>query len=343
MPLSQDSRLSAELSSSATPEIVILRALLENETRYVSGSDIARSLDMSRVAVWQYMEKLRAQGFNFEAVRARGYRLTGRPSVINQSLIEAYLSARNLTFGLECVDEVDSTNDEAMRHLATGRATPFVVIAKRQTRGRGRFGRTWQSEADGNLYASFAFRPQVAPERMQTFTLWMGINVCEVVANSTRGRPGVKWPNDILFDGDKAGGMLTEARMDSDQIRDLVFGLGLNINHAPEALPETQLRRATSLAQQTQAPLDINKFTAALIGRVLDAYDQFVSGDYLTSFADRWNACDLLREKSVSLAHGDRTIQGTALGIDNEGSLIVRTEKGKTERFRAGEVTMHKA
>lgn len=342
MLLSHDSRLSGAAAPMSTPEIVILRALLENEAQYVSGSDIARTLDMSRVAVWQYMEKLRAQGFNFEAVRARGYRLTGRPNVINRSLIEAYLSARNLSFGLECVDEIDSTNDEAMRQLATGRSTPFVVIAKRQTRGRGRFGRTWHSEADGNLYASFAFRPQVPPERMQTFTLWMGINVCEVVANSTRGNPGVKWPNDILFDGQKAGGMLTEARMDADQIRDLVFGLGLNINHAPEALPESPARRATSLAEQTRAALDINKFTAALIGRVLDAYDQFVSGEYLTSFADRWHACDVLRDQPVSLVHGPRTIKGTALGIDDEGSLIVRTDKGKTERFRAGEVTMQK-
>lgn len=324
------------------PEIVILRALLENESRYVSGSDMARSLDMSRVAVWQYMEKLRAQGFNFEAVRARGYKLTGRPAVINRPLIEAYLSARNLKLDLECLEEVDSTNDEAMRQLATGRGTPFVVIAKKQTRGRGRFGRVWQSEADGNLYASFAFRPQVPPERMQTFTLWMGINVCEVVANFTRAEPGVKWPNDILFDGRKAGGMLTEARMDADQIRDLVFGLGLNINNAPETLAENPARKPTSLAEQTRTTLDINKFTAALIGRVLDAYDQFVSGAYQTSFADRWHACDVLREKPVSLVHGSRVLRGTAVGIDDEGSLIVRGEKGRTERFRAGEVTLEK-
>lgn len=342
MSTSSVSHLSGDLRTVATPEIVILRALLENEAAYVSGSDIARSLDMSRVAVWQYMEKLRAQGFDFEAVRARGYRLTGRPSVINRSLIEAYLSVRNLSFGLECLDEIDSTNDEAMRQLATGRSTPFVVIAKRQTRGRGRFGRTWQSDADGNLYASFAFRPQVPPERMQTFTLWMGINVCEAVANSTRSDPGVKWPNDILFDGQKAGGMLTEARMDADQIRDLVFGLGLNINHAPEATAESPTRRPTSLAEQTRSTLDINKFTAALIGRVLDAYNQFVSGDYMTTFADRWHACDVLRDKPVSLTYGSRTIKGTVLGIDDEGSLLVRSDQGKTERFRAGEVTLQK-
>ncbi len=335
-----DSR--ARESGTPSPEIVILRALLEKEAGFVSGSHLAKALDMSRVAVWQYMEKLRAQGFNFEAVRARGYRLTGRPSVINQPLIEAHLAARQLEFGIECVDEIDSTNDEAMRQLASGRRTPFVVIARRQTRGRGRFGRVWHSEAQGNLYASFAFRPEVPPERMQTFTLWMGVNVCEVVANFTRSTPGVKWPNDILFDGRKAGGMLTEARMDADQIRDLVFGLGLNINSGPSSLPETLAKRATSLSEQTRAILDINKFAAALIGRVLDAYEQFVSGAYTRNFAERWHACDVLRERPIGLIHGTQHIRGTALGIDDEGSLIVRTDLGRTERFRAGEVTLEK-
>ncbi|HEU5080279.1 MAG TPA: biotin--[acetyl-CoA-carboxylase] ligase [Opitutaceae bacterium] len=326
----------------SSPEITILRALLANESAYVSGSDLAQALGMSRVAVWQYMEKLRAQGFNFEAIRARGYRLTGKPDSINRALIEAYLSGRDLRFGLECLDEIDSTNDEAMRQLAAGRETPFVITAKKQTRGRGRFGRAWDSDSSANLYSSFAFRPQVEPERMQTFTLWMGINVCEVVANFTRSSPGVKWPNDILFEGRKAGGMLTEARMDADQIRDLVFGLGLNINKAPENLPDAA-RKATFLAEQTRAPLDINKFTAALIGRVLTAYQQFVSGEYKRDFAERWHACDVLREKPVSLIHGPQQIRGIAAGIDDEGSLLVRCDKGRIERFRAGEVTLEKS
>lgn len=342
MPLSHESRVARAASRLNVPEVIILRALIENEGGYVSGSKLAKTLGMSRVAIWQHMEKLRSQGFEFQAVRARGYRLTGRPSVINPWLIDAHLAVRQLAFSLECFDLIDSTNDEAMRQLSEGHPTPLVVLAKRQTRGRGRFGRVWQSVADSNLYVSFAFQPQLEPERMQTFTLWMGVNVCELVANFTRSSPGVKWPNDILFEGRKAGGMLTEARMDADQIRDLVYGLGLNINNAPDETPDAPGRRPTSLSEQVKSPVDINKFTAALIGRVLDAYGQFVSGEYLKSFADRWNACDLLRDKPVSLIHGAQTIKGVAAGVDDEGSLIVRTDRGRTERFRAGEVTLEK-
>ncbi len=323
-------------------ETTILRALIEKENGFVSGSILARSLDMSRVAVWQHMEKMRRHGFEFEAVRARGYRLTKRPDTVYPDLIHAYLAARKLNYDLLYASTIDSTNDEAARQLAGGREAPFAVVSSYQTKGRGRFGRVWHSEANGNLYISFAFRPKIEPARMQTFTLWMGINICELIANFTRTTPGLKWPNDILFDGRKAGGMLTEARMDSDQIRDLVFGLGLNLNSPADSWPAALNKRAISLAEHTNTPLDINKFTAALIGRVLDAYDQFISGDYRKTFADRWHEFDILRGKAIKLLHGTETIAGTASGIDDEGSLIVKTATGRTERFRAGEVTIEK-
>jgi len=328
--------------SISSPEVTILRTLLAHADGYVSGSALADSLAMSRVAVWQHMEKMREQGFAFEAVRAKGYRLTKQPADLNATLIEAHLAPHKPIVGFQCFETIDSTNDEAARQLATGRQAPFVIVSRAQTRGRGRFGRVWHSEANGNLYLSFAFRPQLPPERMQTFTLWMGVNLCEFVATYTQVSPGLKWPNDILFNDRKAGGMLTEARIDSDHIRDLVFGLGLNISNQSGAFPPEVARRAISVAEHAKDKLELNKFAAAVIGRVLDGYELFVSGKYRDTFADLWNRFDYLRGKPVSLQHGNHTIKGTAIGIDEEGSLIVRTDRGKTERFRAGEVTMSK-
>jgi BirA family biotin operon repressor/biotin-[acetyl-CoA-carboxylase] ligase len=177
---------------------------------------------------------------------------------------------------------------------------------------------------------------------MQTFTLWMGVNICELVANFCRATPGLKWPNDLLFDGRKAGGMLTEARIDADQIRDLVFGLGLNVNSPAGSWPGELARRAISLAEHIQAPLDLNRFTAALIGRVLLAYDRFIDGDYRDNFADLWHRYDVLRGKPVALLEGTRRHAGTALGIDDEGALLLRDDRGRSHRFRAGEVTLEK-
>jgi BirA family transcriptional regulator, biotin operon repressor / biotin---[acetyl-CoA-carboxylase] ligase len=328
--------------SSSSSELVILRELLAHESGFVSGSALAAKLGVSRVAVWQHMEKLRAQGFGFQAVRARGYRLNRRPNQPNTHYIQALLKGRAKDCEVILVEEVDSTNDEAARQLSTGKQVPFVVIAKKQTRGRGRFGRTWQSDKVGNLYASFGFRPQLTPDRMQTFTLWMGVNVCDLVANFSKTVPGIKWPNDLLFHGRKAGGMLTEARMDSDMIRDLVFGIGLNVNVAGDNWPSEVAKRATSIAEQASSPLDINRFTAALIGRVLLAYDSFVDGSYKDSLADLWQKFDLLRGKNIAVLQGAVRFAGTAAGIDDEGALLLRDEGGRIQRFRAGEVTLEK-
>ncbi|MEN9635473.1 MAG: hypothetical protein RL077_3877 [Verrucomicrobiota bacterium] len=324
-------------------EHVILRELLDHETGWVSGAALAGKLGISRVAVWQHMEKLRAAGFTFTAQRSRGYRLTGNPPHLYSPLIETQLKAGAAHCSLKILDEVDSTNDEAARQLAKGQKTPFAVLARRQTQGRGRFGRVWNSESPGNLYASFVFHPQLEPARMQTFTLWMGVNICELIANFTHIEPSIKWPNDILFKGRKAGGMLTEARVDADQIRDLIFGLGLNVNQTPTLWPSDLQRRAITLEEVTGGPLDINRLTAALVGRVLLAYNNFVEGTHLATFADLWHRFDVLRGKPICLLEGPRQHRGIVSGIDNEGALLLRDTHGKAQRFRAGEVTIEKS
>ncbi len=331
-------------ASSLSTELVILRELLACEPGFMSGAALAAQLGLSRVAVWQHMEKLRTQGFAFEAARARGYRIAQRPAELHLAFILAHLKGRTRDFPITLLDEVDSTNDEAARQLAAGRTAPFVVLARRQTHGRGRLGRAWHSEANGNLYCSFAFRPPLAPAGMTTFTLWMGVSICELIANFCSVSPGIKWPNDILFAGRKAGGMLTEARIDADQIRDLVFGLGLNLNSPAGAWPADLARLATSLAEQTSGPIDTNRFTAALIGRVQLAYTQFIDGDYRKNFADLWNRHDVLRGESVTVLQAGRRFPGTAAGVDDAGSLLVRPPNGgRPLRFQAGEVTLEKS
>jgi len=323
-------------------EHVILRELLAKDPNWVSGSALAAKLGISRVAVWQHMEKMRSAGFAFEAQRSRGYRIVSRPASLYAPLIETQLRVRPRGFSLVVLEEVDSTNDEAARQLSAGRPAPFAVMARKQTRGRGRFGRVWHSASHDNLYASFAFRPQLEPERMQTFTLWMGVNVCELLAKFASVTPGIKWPNDILFHGRKAGGMLTEARIDADHIRDLVFGFGLNVNSPAGGWPPDLTDRAISLAEVKGEALDLNRLAAALIGRVMLAYDLFVSGDHVKTFADLWHRYDLLRGKTVTLLEGGRRHTGVVAGLDDEGALLLRDSHGKSHRFRAGEVTLEK-
>ncbi len=324
-------------------EVTILRELLACDSGYVSGNHLAQLLGLSRVAVWMQLQKLTRQGFVFEAARSRGYRLTQTPPQLHHALIQAHLVGRTRQVNFLTLDKVDSTNSEAERHLAAGARPPLVILAREQTHGRGRRGRTWHSPLAGNLYSTFVFRPKLEPARLQDFTLWMGLNICELVANFCKLEPGLKWPNDLLIHGRKAGGMLTEARIDADEVRDLVFGLGLNLNARTADLPRELHRSAISLAEAAGTPVEVNRFAAALITRVLAAYGQFVERDYRDRFAALWQRFDVLRGQTVSVTQGDRTVTGTATGIDDEGSLIVRTGPARTERFRAGEVTLSRA
>ncbi|AWI08797.1 biotin--[acetyl-CoA-carboxylase] ligase [Ereboglobus luteus] len=326
-------------------ETSILRALLEDRARFISGEHLAENLGITRVAVWQHLQKLRAEGFEFEAIRNVGYRIASLPESPHAALLRILVGPRKHTPTIIVHETLDSTNDEATRQLAANCPTPFIVISRAQTKGRGRFGRPWHSRENGNLYITFAFRPRATPSHMQTFTLWMGVNICDLVTAHVKNTPGIKWPNDLLFGTRKAGGMLTEARIDADQIRDLIFGLGLNINSAPAGWPAELRPVATSLVEQNDgAPLDMNIFTAALITRILDAYEQFIDEPEATAatLAALWKKHDLLRGKPITILSGNERLTGIAGGIDPEGSLILKPESGRPQKVRAGEVTLEK-
>lgn len=341
-------RLSQFLSASAPTihpimpraETLILRELLTAERESVSGARLAQLLGVSRVAVWMHLQKLQKQGFRFEALRGRGYRLVERPAGLHPDLVLAQVPGRRSSLNIVCLDTVDSTNSEAERQLAAGAEVPLVIISRQQTQGRGRRGRVWHSAANGNLYCTFVFRPSLAPSQLQDFTLWMGLQLCCLIANFCKIEPALKWPNDLFIGGRKAGGLLTEARVDADQVRDLVLGVGLNLNSRVADLPRDLQRTATTLRDATGEAIDTNRFAAALIGRVLNGYNSYLDGSYRESFSSLWERYDVLRGRNVTVVQDQRTRAGTAEGIDGEGALVLRLADGTTERFRAGEVTL---
>lgn len=322
------------------PEATILRELLARDGDFVSGSRLAELLEVSRVAIWSHMEKLRNDGFHFEARPRCGYRLQATPRELSPLFLQALLPAE--TAPVHFREEVDSTNSEAERLLAAGSPAPFVVVGRSQTRGRGRLGRRWHSGDSGNLYLSFAFQPGLPPQRMQSFTLWMGTAICHFLNTSERVPAGIKWPNDLLIDGRKLGGMLTEARVDSDQIRDLVFGLGLNVNGSREDLPAELREVATSIAALTGRTLCLNRFAAALLVRVFSAYREFVRGSHLSEFQELWPLYDTLAGKPVTARQGNLSHTGFARGIDGDGCLLIERPDRSTLRVSAGDVTLEK-
>jgi BirA family biotin operon repressor/biotin-[acetyl-CoA-carboxylase] ligase len=321
----------------------ILRAFLAADGEPVSGDRLAKELGVSRVAIWARLERLRAAGFVFAAAPRKGYRLESTPRGLHPGLLDAHLRRLKVTTAVELLPTIDSTNSEAERRLAAGQEAPFAVLAQAQTAGRGRLGRKWHSARTGNLYLSLAFRPFLDPARLKPFTLWMGLAVCAHVEATTGVKLGLKWPNDLLAaDGRKVAGMLTEARLDADHVRELVFGLGLNVTGAPKDFPPELRAIAGSLEQAGAGRLDPSRVAAEVIAALLEAWEAFVEDRWRKDFRARWARYDTLTGRSGRVGLRGDPVAGVVDGIDEDGSLILRAGGRRRVVVASGEVTLRK-
>ena len=319
----------------------ILLAFLESGDKAISGDHLAKALGVSRVAIWSRLEKLREQGFSFEAAPRKGYRLAGTPDGAHGAWLDAQLRHRRCQLPCEVLEEVDSTNSEAERRLAVGAETPFAILARRQTAGRGRLGRTWRSDRPGNLYLSVAFRPFLEVERLGPFTVWMGLAVCEHLEREGLARLALKWPNDLLdTGGKKVAGMLTEARIDADVVRDLVFGIGLNLEGAAADWPADLRKRAGSLEAVAGRKLDPSAVAAGVLAALAEAWEAFSDSSFQRRFRKLHERHDALAGKTVKVTLRGKPLSGVADGIEDDGALRLRTARGKIIKVASGEVTL---
>jgi BirA family biotin operon repressor/biotin-[acetyl-CoA-carboxylase] ligase len=321
-------------------DTIVLESFLDSAPEYLSGARLGEQLGVSRVAVHARLENLRDLGFTIDAVKHKGYRMAGEPPEMHAPLIRAYLRRRQSDAKFILFPEIDSTNSEAERQLAAGRQTPFAVIASRQTHGRGRLGRTWHSPEEGNCYISFAFRPRLPPAKMQVFTLWMGLHICNRVNASYNLPFMIKWPNDLVLDRRKAGGMLTEARIDADFTRDLIFGLGLNVNSACRNWQTDLAETAISLAEGARNPIPVNPLAADLLAWGCEGYAEFCEDFSESRFLNLWAQFDAIRGMPVTVRRDQHLTSGVAEGIEPDGSLRLREANGNTALFRSGEVSL---
>lgn len=326
---------------SAELDEAIIGALAEARPQHLSGEALAESLGISRVSIKGRIDRLRQSGYHITAVRNRGYCLSGEPETIHPALLGWYVRQERVSAQVQVFEQIDSTNSEAERQLAAGAETPLIIVAHRQSEGRGRLGRSWYSEDTGNLYATFCFRPNLPPGRMQKFTLWMGLSLCAFL-NEVYGLPvQSKWPNDLLHNGRKVAGMLTEARMDADYMRELSFGLGLNINSNPAQWPPEVAATATSLREVNNGtPLPINQLGGRLIAALLHAYETFVHNDIDKQLERLWRAHSAIDGKRVTVQGSGLAESGEVIGLEANGALLLRLDSGQLKAYQAGDVSL---
>lgn len=305
-----------------------------------SGAEIAQRLGMSRAAIWKRVEKLREQGYGIEAVAGRGYRLVRDSDLLLPDAIRKHVKARLLRGEIVHRSTIDSTNRLAAELARGGAAEGTTVVAEQQTAGRGRLGRTWVSPASVNLYASIVLRPRIPPLEVPRLTLVAGLAVAEAIRDSGPFEPRIKWPNDVLLDGRKVAGILTELEAEADRVRFVIVGIGVNLNATRADFPPELRTKATSLALASGAPVDRAAFTGRLLTRLDAAYAAFLDGGF-AALRHRYEELHGLVGLAVTI-DGTPPLAGTVRGVDDGGALLVETAGG-IERVVSGEVTLRNA
>lgn len=301
---------------------------------FVSGEKIAAALGISRAAVGKRVAELRRRGFAIEAAPRRGYRLDAVPDALTADLVTPKLTTSWLGRAWRHVARIGSTNDEAGAWARAGAAAGAVVVADEQTRGRGRLGRRWHSPPGQSLYLSVVLRPPLAPHRVPPVTLAAAVAVAETLVGCDVA-PALKWPNDVLLDGKKVAGILTEMSADLDRVHHVVVGIGVNLNTVQ--FPDDLGAIATSVAESRGTAVVRADFAAALCGRLEHWFDQFVA-DGAAPVVAAWKQHARFFGRRVHVSAGRDQLDGVAEDLEEDGALRLRLDDGRVTRIVAGEV-----
>jgi BirA family transcriptional regulator, biotin operon repressor / biotin---[acetyl-CoA-carboxylase] ligase len=319
-------------------EALVLAFLAEAGDEVVSGEAISDKLGLTRAAVWKHVEALREQGYRIDAVASRGYRLVEVPDRLRALELAPLLNTHDVGRTLHCHEELESTNDRAKALADEGAEHGEVVVAERQTAGRGRRGRTWVSTPRRNVAFSVILRPdELPPARAAELTLVAAVAVCDALRLAGVDA-GIKWPNDVLVGGKKIAGILTEMAAESDRVHWAVVGVGVNVNARPEDFPEELRREATSVLIERGHPAPRALFLAACLTSLEDWYDHHAEEGF-APIRTAWKARSVTLGRRVTVKTDTGDVTGLAEDIDESGALLVRTPAG-VSRVLSGDVAL---
>lgn len=319
----------------------ILKMLRETDS-YVSGQQISGKFGVSRTAVWKVIRQLEEQGYRVEAVRNRGYHIVDSPDVMTKeeldSLMKTGWAGKNIVY----YEETDSTNLRIRQLGDEGAPHGTLAVADLQTAGRGRRGRAWDSPAGSSIYMSILLRPDIPPDRAPMLTLVMALSVAEGIRKCVEPGSGcgvqIKWPNDIIINGKKLAGILTEMSAQIDYIDYVTVGVGINVNLTK--FPEEIEKTATSLRIECGHTVKRSPLIVAVMERLEENYEIFLKTQDLSGLLERYMSFLVNKDRNVLILGAKEQYRAHALGINPMGELIVRREDGTEETVYAGEVSV---
>ena len=306
----------------------------------VSGEKMSQTLGVSRAAVWKAIEALRRQGYVIDSAPNRGYQLQSSPDWLSPGELAQALAGRRLGRELICLETVDSTNNEIKRRAAAGGREGLTVLSDCQTGGRGRLGRAFVSPAGKGLYCSVLLRPTCPLEELLCLTAWTAVAVCNAVEAVCQVRPAIKWTNDVILQGRKLCGILTELGVEgeSGQVDYVVVGVGVNLSQTEEDFGPQVAPVAISLAQALGSPPRRSEMAASLISALDDMYAAFPAQK--EGWLARYRAGCLTTGRAVRILRRGGEEEAFAESIDENFALVVRHPDGRRETLSSGEVSV---
>ncbi|MDN5347926.1 MAG: BirA family transcriptional regulator [Clostridia bacterium] len=321
------------------PKSNLLEILRRRQGTYVSGEDLSRLLGVSRTAIWKQVRSLRREGYEIDAQPRLGYCLLSVPDAFYPDEVLTGLKTSWLGRSLYYYDEVGSTNQVAKELADAGAGEGTLVIAERQTSGRGRLGRSWVSPPRKGAWFSLVLRPRVLPAFAPQLTLLAAVAVQAAIRDCTGLALGIKWPNDLLARGRKICGILTEMKAEMDAVDYLVLGIGLNINLQVEDFPPELRDTASSLLLETGRQFVRVPLLQAILAKLEDAYTLWQEEGF-APIRRAWKEANVVLGQKVRLNSWGEIFEGEAVDIDETGALLIKEAGGRVLRFASGEVSL---
>lgn len=311
----------------------VLEILEQRRGEAVSGEELAASLNVSRASVWKAVKSLRFQGYQIAGITNRGYCLLGENNLISREGVNAHLQDEK-KYQIHVYDTVDSTNTRAKQLAADGCPSDTIVIANKQTAGKGRLGRNFYSPPDSGLYLSYVLRTDLRAEDAVLITTAVSVATARAIQDLTGQEVQIKWVNDLYFKDKKICGILTEAISDFETgcIEAVVIGIGINLSteHFPDGIQQTAGSLEIDMRQISR-----NMLAAAVITEVSGLEKMICNRSFLDEYRER----SMVIGQRVSIVQQEGRIV-EVLGIDQNGGLIVKDAEGNQEVLRSGEISI---
>lgn len=318
----------------------VLALLTEKRGEALSGEAMSRELGISRAAVWKAVEALRQEGYVIASAPNRGYCLQSAPDRLREGELSGPLTDCRLGHPLLCFECIDSTNTECKRRAMAGAPDGLVAVAEEQTGGKGRKGRAFLSPKGKGLYLSALLRPELSPAEVTDITAWVAVAVCDGIQASCGVRPRIKWTNDLVLNGKKLCGILTEIALEGEShaLDYLVPGIGINVSQTPEDFGPELAATATSLSYELGRPVR----RADLAVQVIKALDRMYAGfpRNRQEYLDKYRADCLTPGNQVQLVTPNSRREAFAVEIDDQFRLVVEFPDGTRQALSAGEVSV---